>query len=79
MSIHDSLMRRSFAVVRLDVHKFNDLVQLNDTFSPSVYKRVIFLLPQCHPSALHGLVWPFPRDVVLLTVSCDFRPVHSSL
>ena len=49
MAVHDSLMRWSFAVGRLDVHKFNDLLQLNSTFSPSVYKRVIFFVATVSP------------------------------
>ena len=52
MAFHDSWMWWLFAVGRMDVHKFNELLQLKGTFSPYIYKSLILLLWKCHPSVL---------------------------
>lgn len=78
MAIHDSWIWWSFAMVRMDVHKYNDLLQLNSTFSLYTYKSGVFLLLKCHSSAFCWLFLAFSCTAVLITISCDLRPGHLS-
>lgn len=79
MAFHDSWMWWLFAVGRMDVHKFNELLQLKGTFSPYIYRSLILLLLKCHPSVLCPLCLALSALCGTYSVSCDFRPDHLSL